>query len=33
MSRHYWNLILRLQIRRAMRALQRRFDSGLYFMP
>ena len=33
MTRHYWNLILRLQMRRVMRVLQRRFHSGLYFMP
>ena len=33
MTRHYWNLILRLQVRRVMRVLQRRFHSGLYFMP
>lgn len=33
MTRHYWNLILRLQVRRVMRVVQRRFHSGLYFMP
>ena len=33
MTRHYWNLILRLQMRRVMRVWQRRFHSGLDFMP